>query len=1177
MKKQNVSKKNILVTSKNSKYESYIDKDGYNIDKKSLKSDDLSTIKKDLHIQPYIQGDPDVPYIDVYNETNKLITVPRFYGTGNFGAPKKYMLDYKDSDYKFLGQLRDNQKKIMDKTVSHLEKNYGGILSVPCASGKCLAKGTQIIMYDGSTKNVENIMVNDKIMGDDGTPRNILSTTKGYEDMFKIFNNDMDVDYTVNKSHILSLKCKNYVEIDNYVYNNGDIIDISLTEFIELDNHTKQKLCGYRVPIDFTEKFTPIDPYYCGFNSAKLVDLQDRYLYNSSTVRLKLLAGILDKHGIYTKHKRCYSFVNRDNMDCDKFIYLARSLGYVTHSYICDDTMYIDLHGDLTKIPVRLLVDDFIQDKRVSLSYDITVKHMGYGEYYGFEIDGNRRFILGDFTVTHNTVMALYLGNYFKAKTLVVVHKSFLLNQWIERAKQFTDAKIGILQKNVIPDHDCDIVVAMIHSICLKNYDKKVFEGFKLLIIDECILGNQYILTNRGCVTIQKLYELWIENPHNVPFVLSYNNVTNKSEYKNITHAWKKEVTKTCVDIIYGNNRITCTADHLFLTSDGTYKKAIELEHHHYVLSNSLGNIRKYSDDQIQILFGLMLINMNKFKIVDDCIIYENTGKCYDPETIWFIKNMDCSITIHNNGNATYSTGLVYVEGLIDDMGLNIDYVMDNINILAVKYSLYTYGWIGTQLDTTCFKKKIMELLDSQLLDYNICDHRIQNKDKNMTPELLKIKKSNIGYIKVDKILVYKNRTVDVYDLEVQDNHNFVITGKYAKSYGLIAHNCHHYASPVFSKGIQKCGSPYILALSATPYRKDKLTNILMWNFGNIFYREKTKTNKQVVCKIFRFKSKDKLFVEKKQWFRGQMKPSHTKMVNNLVLIKNRNDQIINILNELRKYPERKVLVLSGRKEHLKTLKESVDNSITEDIGKGLLEPMEYRTYYYMGKMKNTYRKEAEDFGDMLFGTYDMAHEGLDIDRLNTIVLATPKKDIVQSVGRVMRKILKTGDLRPLIIDIRDELSIYKKQSDIRIKQYNIGRYKIEDYYLEDSNIVKLENHLKKEFDMSQAHIEEYINNHPEKQYIPKWENILNLQKVEGEGDDDSVEVYEVDPNEIDLSDGEDEDNNYENDSDDDDDNDNDNDNENDNDGKGEISRKKVITKKIITKYKKPDYDGYMF
>ena len=59
-------------------------------------------------------------------------------------------------------------------------------------------------MYDGSLKAVQNIEIGDQLIGDDGEPRNILSTTTGREKMYQI-NQSNGISYTVNQSHILSL------------------------------------------------------------------------------------------------------------------------------------------------------------------------------------------------------------------------------------------------------------------------------------------------------------------------------------------------------------------------------------------------------------------------------------------------------------------------------------------------------------------------------------------------------------------------------------------------------------------------------------------------------------------------------------------------------------------------------------------------------------------------------------------------------------------------------------------------------------------------------------------------------------------------------------------------------------------------------------------------------------
>ena len=82
--------------------------------------------------------------------------------------------------------------------------------------------------------------------------------------------------------------------------------------------------------------------------------------------------------------------------------------------------------------------------------------------------------------------MALNILTIIKKKTIIIVHKSFLLNQWIERIQQYLpSARIGIIQQNKVDIDDKEIVIGMLQSISMKNYDLSIFEDFGLTIIDE--------------------------------------------------------------------------------------------------------------------------------------------------------------------------------------------------------------------------------------------------------------------------------------------------------------------------------------------------------------------------------------------------------------------------------------------------------------------------------------------------------------------------------------------------------------------------------------------------------------------------------------------------------------------------------------------------------------------
>lgn len=158
-------------------------------------------------------------------------------------------------------------------------------------------------------------------------------------------------------------------------------------------------------------------------------------------------------------------------------------------------------------------------------------------------------------------------------------------------------------------------------------------------------------------------------------------------------------------------------------------------------------------------------------------------------------------------------------------------------------------------------------------------------------------------------------------------------------------------------------------------------------------------------------------------------------MITNMYKIKQRNTFIANIINNLRKIDERKILILSGRIEHLKQLKKIVDEYIDNDVNNGVCCPDEIKTAFYIGEMKEYERKDAED-ADIIFGTYSMAEEGLDIQGLNTLVLATPKKDVVQSIGRILRKPIQEGDINPLVVDIVDNMSCFTYWGNQRLDYY---------------------------------------------------------------------------------------------------------------------------------------------
>lgn len=152
---------------------------------------------------------------------------------------------------------RDVEIERVAQILARRKKNNPILVGEP-GVGKCLGRGTKVLMYDGNFKNVEDIIVGDQLMGVDSTPRNVLSLGSGIDQMYKITQNK-GIEYHVNSEHILSLKASGSKK-----HKTGDIVNITIQEYLNLNKTEQSKLKGWKTGIDFNEKYVPIDPYYIG-------------------------------------------------------------------------------------------------------------------------------------------------------------------------------------------------------------------------------------------------------------------------------------------------------------------------------------------------------------------------------------------------------------------------------------------------------------------------------------------------------------------------------------------------------------------------------------------------------------------------------------------------------------------------------------------------------------------------------------------------------------------------------------------------------------------------------------------------------------------------------------------------------------------------------------------------
>jgi hypothetical protein len=321
----------------------------------------------------------------------------------------------------------------------------------------CFAAGTKILGADGTLKNAEDVVVGDVLVGDDGrSRRTVTSLGRGEEAMYRVTMIDDGETYVVNENHILCLVYVDHgrvvisttrtYEVRWYDPDTGRfhtcafatrdgaenmclplsttttkpvIVEIRVADYLALPAWAKMGLRGYRVAVDVfpdaVQAPAPVDPAYsfgqelamtCGI-SGRSVPIE--YRTGTRATRMAVLWGILDVCGDVFTHP-CQDIV-------DDVAFIARSLGF---RVVCNigSCAFVDASGSVENrgmscalqtdtesrgtIPRRLPPVYPAAPPKIRLS-QIAIESMGMGEYYGFAVDGNNRFLLGDFTATHNS------------------------------------------------------------------------------------------------------------------------------------------------------------------------------------------------------------------------------------------------------------------------------------------------------------------------------------------------------------------------------------------------------------------------------------------------------------------------------------------------------------------------------------------------------------------------------------------------------------------------------------------------------------------------------------------------------------------------------------------------------------------------------------------------------
>lgn len=350
----------------------------------------------------------------------------------------------------------------LDDKMLGIHKGAFTLILAPSGLGKSLAPDTPVLRYDGQIVRADEVQVGDQLMGPDSRPRNVTNVNLQTGPMYRVTPVKGE-PFECNADHILSLRHSSTGEIKNVVltdylnwsktqknlwkmwrtgvdpsWNNSCSPELAYVIGAYLGDGRSQgpEICmgkkkepvfqymidtGYLVP---TRMKFDRGAYYIGFSKISILWgylTEDDYLINrrmpdymkrgSKSIRAAILAGLLDTDGSLTLGGA--EITQKSEQLADDICFVSRSLGlaaYKKSKWVNGQEYFrVGISGDMTSIPCKRLKFKPRKQIKSVLNTGFTVEPIGEGIYRGIALDGDHLFLLGDFTVTHNTEFMRYL------------------------------------------------------------------------------------------------------------------------------------------------------------------------------------------------------------------------------------------------------------------------------------------------------------------------------------------------------------------------------------------------------------------------------------------------------------------------------------------------------------------------------------------------------------------------------------------------------------------------------------------------------------------------------------------------------------------------------------------------------------------------------------------------
>lgn len=370
-------------------------------------------------------------------------------------------------------------------------------------------------------------------------------------------------------------------------------------------------------------------------------------------------------------------------------------------------------------------------------------------------------------------------------------------------------------------------------SIHPVNFARGMSWNSKCIIMDECFAGFETIVTDAGKKTFFTLEENQRLGKKN-PLVKTFNEKTKQFEFKKIKSVWKTG-NKNIIKVLAGGRNINVTENHMFLTSEG-WRKAKDLRKGNILLANDVDSrqvLKSLNDDQLQIVLGSYLgdgsiqkVGENRFRLN---ILHGYDHKDYCE---WKASMFNRETTTVSENEPPEKKSVRFITECFYLNRADSNWVLQNLNERGLAIWFMNNGstdenfnqiTLHTQTFSKCARNKLSKKIKDFGLECSIKKYSKRGKEKyyyqidfnkENTIKFLNIVspyihnslnyKTNLdsgtykwdnsfntyNHIVCDGILNNHERC-DVYDIEVEDNHNFIVCSKNNKSLsGVIAHNC---------------------------------------------------------------------------------------------------------------------------------------------------------------------------------------------------------------------------------------------------------------------------------------------------------------------------------------------------------------------------------------------------